>query len=72
MFANADVKLMETKLNPQIMEACKLMEKGRAWLGSDLQTQPALTQKLMGGMDVRLAMHVHGFATKSKNQETVP
>ena len=62
MFTSADVKLMETKLLPQITESCKLMEKARAWLGSDLQSLPALTQKLMGDMDVRRVMHVHGFA----------
>ena len=60
MFTNADVKLMETGLNPQIIEACKIMDMARAWLGSDLQTMPALT----GDMDVRLVMHVHGFAKK--------
>ena len=43
LFTSADVKLMETKLNPQIMEACKLMDKARTWLGSDLRTMPALT-----------------------------
>ena len=64
MFTNADVKLMETRLNPQIMEACKLMDKARAWLGSDLHTMPALTHRIMGDMDVRLVMHVHGFANK--------
>ena len=67
MFTNADVKLMETSLTPQILEACNLMEKARAWLGPDLEAMPALTQKLVGDMDVRLVMHVHGFAKNSEN-----
>ena len=66
MFTIADVKLMEGKLNQQIMEAVTLMEQARAWLGSDIQSRPALTQKLMGDMDVRLVMHVHGFAKRVK------
>ena len=69
MFAGADVKLMETKLNPQIMEATGLMDKARAWLGSDTQSRPALTQKLIGDMDVRLVMHAHGFAKKVKTRK---
>ena len=62
MFTNADVKLMETRLNPQIMEAAGLMDKPRAWLGDDIHSQPALTQKLMGDMDVRLVMHIQRSA----------
>ena len=72
MFTSADVKNMETRLNPQIMEACKLMDMARAWLGSDLQTMPALTQRIMGDMDVRLVMHVHGFAKKVKTRKHYP
>ena len=64
MFTANDVKQMENRLNPQIMEACKLLDKARAWFESDMQSQPALTQRLMGDMDVRLVMHVHGFAKK--------
>ena len=60
MFTSIDVKAMETTLNPQIMEACKLMDQARAWLGSDMCNLPALTQRIMGDMDVRLVMHVHG------------
>ena len=69
MFTSSDVKNMETRLNPQIMEACKLMDMARAWLGSDLQTMPALTQRIMGDMDVRLVLHVHGFAKKVKTRK---
>ena len=71
MFTAADVKLMETRLNPEIMAASALMDKARQWLGPDLQSLPALTQKLMGDMDVRLVLHIHGFTKKSKNPETV-
>ena len=65
MFTSADVKLMETKLMPQILEAVALMNKARAWFGADMVLQPALTAKLIGEMDVRFVMHVHGFAKKS-------
>ena len=72
MFTNADIKLMETKLNPQIMEACKLMEQARAWFGSDMRSMPALTLRILGDMDVRLVMHVHGFAKKVKTRKQHP
>ena len=63
---------METKLNPQIIEACKLMEKARTWLGSDLHSMPALPHRIMGDMDVRLVMHVHGFTKKVKTRKQYP
>ena len=72
LFTGADIKLMETKLNPAIMEACKLMEKARTWLGSDLHSMPALTHRIMGDMDVRLVMHVHGFTKKVKTRKQYP
>ena len=61
MFTANDVKQMETILNPQVMEACKLMAMARVWLGSDLLSMPALKQKIMGDMEVRLVMHVLGW-----------
>ena len=65
MFTSADVKQMETSLLPQITAACQIMDKAKAWLGPGaMQALPALTQKLMGDMDVRLVMHVHGFAKR--------
>ena len=72
MFTAADVKLMETRLNPEIMAASALMDKARQWLGPDLQSLPALTQKLMGDMEVRLVMHVHGFAKRVQTQKQYP
>ena len=69
MFTSADVKLMVGRLNPQIMEATSIMDKARAWLGSDLQALPALTQKMMGDTEVRLVMHVHGFAKRVKTRK---
>ena len=61
MFTSAHVKQMETSLLPQITEACKIMDKAREWLGPDLLRRPYLAHKLMGDMDDRLVMHVHGF-----------
>ena len=69
MFTGADTKLMETKLMPQIKEATALMDKARAWFGSDMCSMPALTQRIMGDLDVRLVMHVHGFAEKVKTRK---
>ena len=68
MFTFADVKQMETKLMPQIMAATAMMEKARAWFGSDMECQVALTAKILGDMDVRLVMHIHGFAKKIKTR----
>ena len=64
MFTGADIKLMEVKLMPQILQAATLMEKARAWLGTDMQIHPAVTQKLIGNMDIRLVMHAHGLGKK--------
>ena len=33
-----------------------------------MQTQPAVAQKLIGHMDARLVVHVHGFAKKAKTR----
>ena len=63
MFSSADVKLMEGKLDPQIVEACTYMAQARAWLGSNLDSLPA-AQRIMGDREVRCVMHVHGFAKK--------
>lgn len=64
MFCMADVKLMETKLLPKITEACGFMDKARKWIGTDVFARPGPLHKIMGDMDVRLVMHVHGFAKK--------
>ena len=66
MFHRATVASMGTTLMPQIMEACKLMNQARAWLGSDLLSMPAQMQRIVGDMEVRLVMHVHGFAKRVK------
>ena len=63
-FTGADVKNMGSRFYPEIVEACQLMQKARKWFGPNLLTRPAVEQKLIGDMDVRLVMHVHGFAKK--------
>ena len=72
MFTSADVNIIETKLNPQIVEACTLMDQARAWPGSNIHSMPALTHRIMGDMDVRFVMHVHGFAKKVKTRKQYP
>ena len=67
MFTSADVKAMEKRLLPQILEAASLMQKAREWFGKSMQ-QP-MAAKLCGEMDVRLVMHVHGFAKKVKTRQ---
>ena len=49
---------------PQIMEATAIMEKARSWFADDL--------KIMGNMDVRLVMHIHGFAKKVETRKQYP
>ena len=72
MFTTSHIEQMETSLNPQIMEACELMEQARAWLGPDIYFHPGLKQKLLSDMDVRLVMHVHGFATRINSRRLYP
>ena len=67
-----DVKNMESIFYPQIMEARQLMEKARKLLGPNLLAQPAVAQKLIRDMDVRLVMHVHGLATKIRTRKHYP
>ena len=62
----------ETESANLILEACQIMDKARAWFGSDLHSLPALTQKLMGDMDVRRVMHVLGFNKKVKTRKQYP
>ena len=54
--------------NKQIMEAVEIMDKARAWLGTDLQMLPALTQKMLGDMEVTLVMYVQGFLKRAKSR----
>ena len=63
---------METKDMSQIMAATAIMEKARAWFADDLQNMEAIAQKLLGNMDVRLVMHIHGFAKKVKTRKQYP
>ena len=42
-----------------------------AWVGPAL-TAAAMTQKLMGDMEARLVMHVHGFAKRVKTLKQYP
>ena len=72
MFTSTDVKQMGGKLNDQIMVAVTLMEQAKTWLGSDLQTMPAVTQKMLGNMEVTMVMHVHGFLKRVKTRKTFP
>ena len=73
MFSGAEIKLMETKLMPEIVEACKLMEKARAWLAEDMSTNwGGLAPKLLGIMDSRLVMHIHGFEKKVTTRRPYP
>ena len=64
LFCGADIKLMETKLQEKIKKAIDLMDKAREWFGADIDSQPAVTAKLIGQLDVRLVMFVHGFKTR--------
>ena len=57
---------METKHAEKIKQATALMDKAREWFGSDMSGQPALTSNLIGQMDVRLVMFVHGFKIKTR------
>ena len=57
---------METKLPGKIQEAAALMDKARGWFGADVAWQPALTANLLGTLDVRLVMFVHGFKVKTR------
>ena len=73
MFTSANVKQMDTGLMPQIQEANALMEEARAWFGGTaIELLPAVTQKLINNMDVRLVMHVHGFAKTSRPGSSTP
>ena len=62
MFTSADVKAMEKRLLPQILEAVSSMQKAREWFGKSME-QP-MAAKLCGEMDVRFVMHVYGFGKK--------
>ena len=64
MFTGSDIKLMETTLQPKIKEATELMDKARAWYVSDMQSQPAVAQRITGDFEVRLVMHVTGLSKK--------
>ena len=72
MFTGADVGLMEGNMKSQIIVATALMEQARQWVGSDIQKLPVLTQRLLGDMDVRLVMHVHGFAKRVRTRKQYP
>ena len=65
MFTSADVKLMETRLNPKLVEACTFMAQARAWLRPNIDSLPWIG-RIIDVMDVRCVMHVHGFAKKLK------
>ena len=67
MLTSVDIKAME-KLMPKIVEAAGIMEKARAWLGADLENVPAVTQKLVGDLDVKLVMFVHDFQKRVKTR----
>ena len=73
MLTTADMKLMDTRLKPNIMDACQIMGRSRARLGSDMRIMPAMQQRIMGDLDVRLLMHVHGFEkqVKPENSTTI-
>ena len=63
MFSPMDVNAMETDLQPQILDAIAMIETARAWLGeTKLIRYTALATILRCRMEVRLVMHVHGFA----------
>ena len=69
MFTSLDIKYMETRDMPQILKATAIMEQARAWFADDLENMEALSQKLLGTMDVRFVMYIHGFARKVKTRK---
>ena len=69
MFTGADIKLMETTLQPKIKEATELMGKARAWYELDVQSHPAVAQRIIGDLEVRLVMQVTGLSKTIKTRE---
>ena len=47
-------------------------QQARQWFGSDIQRLPALPQRLLGDMDGRFVVHVHGFDKRVKTREKRP
>jgi len=68
MFTGADVRLMETKLLPDIIYACNMIDRAIKWLGQSMEFHPAAA-KIEGDFEVRLVMHVHGFAKRCKGRQ---
>ena len=54
---------------PKILEAVAIMQQARTWFGNDIFTNPAKVQKLLGGLDVKLVMFVHGFQKRVKTRK---
>ena len=54
---------------PKIVEAADIMEKARTWFGTDIFINPAKAQKLLGDLDVKLVMFVHGFQKRVKTRK---
>ena len=53
---------------PQILEATGIVDKARSWLDTDKENHTIVTANLLGDMEVRLVMHVHGFAKRVKSR----
>ena len=68
LFTSSDTIYMETKLMPQILEATGIVDKARSWLDTDKENHTIVTANLLGDMEVRLVMHVHGFAKRVKSR----
>ena len=66
MFTSTDIKNMETTKLPEIMAAIQLVDKAREWVHRDINNAWVVT--LIGEMEVRLVMHVHGIAKKVKTR----
>ena len=66
MFCGQEIKAIETKLLPNMQEATAAMDKARQWFGTDMFSQPAVTTKLLGTLDVRLVLFVHGIKINTR------
>ena len=65
----ADVRGAEERLQKQIQEAISMMNIARAWLGKKyIAENPAIAESLLGKMEIRLVMHIHGKKVKGTFQ----
>ena len=66
LFCSNDMRLMESKHMPKILQATVMIDKAREWFGRSKEEQPALTASLIGKMEERLVFFVMGITVKTR------